>query len=143
MVFRVVSAITQQLGHSVMCVSSLARISESSDSSRKSLSSRKKSLQVSKGVVSFALEESCQLLTQLQAGAEQPAFDCRDGKSESLGRLLGGKLVDIAQHEHGAIGRFQALDRGVEDFAQLLAGEALFGIFAPRGDLADEGVLTG
>src|SRR4051794_4261896 len=103
MVFRVVSAITQQFGHSVMCVSSFARISASRFSSRKSLSSRRKSLQVSKGVVSLAFENSRQLLAELQAGAEKAAFYRRDRKPEGLGRLFRREVFDIAEDENRTV----------------------------------------
>src|SRR5580698_1645854 len=100
MVFLVVSAMTQQFGHSAMCASNLERNSASVRSSRKSLSSCRKSLHVSKSVVPLALEIAGQFLAQLQTGPEQPAFHRRHGKAQRIGRFLSGQLVDIPQLEN-------------------------------------------
>src|SRR5262245_59165279 len=111
MVLRVVSAMTQQFGHSAMCCSSLARRSASSASSRYSLSSLRNSLQVSKGVVSLALELARKFFAQLQARAKQAALDGRDRESQRLRRLFGRKIVNIAQHKNRPVQRLEALDR--------------------------------
>src|ERR1035441_5628675 len=135
-VFRVVSVITQQLGHSVMCCSSLARTSASTDSSRYSFSSLRKSLHVSKGVVPLALEVAGKLLPQLQAGSQQPALDRGDGEVQGVGRLLGGKLVDVPQHENGPVRRIEALNGRIENAAEFLARVALLRVFVPGGEFA-------
>src|SRR5439155_17212698 len=143
MVLRVVLAITEQLGHSLMWRSSLARSSASKFSSRYSLNSLRKSLHVSKGVVSFAFEEARQLLTQLQSGPQQPALDRRNRKTQGLRGLFRGELFDVAQHKNGAVKRLQAPDGGIQEAAQLIARKLLFGIFVPGGDFAHHSILAG
>src|SRR6185437_7232600 len=110
MVLRVVSAITQQFGHSVMWRSSFARISASSDSSRKSLNSLRNSLQVSKGVVPLAFKVPAELFAQLQPRPQEPALDGRNRKIQRFRRFFRGELIDIAQHKDRTIRRLQALD---------------------------------
>src|ERR1035437_2511039 len=117
-----------------MCRSSLARVSASIDSSRYSLSSCRKSLHVSKGVVSLAFEETRQLLAQLQAGPQQPAFHGRHGKAKHVRSLLGGKLVDVAQHENRAVRRLKALNRRIQNAAELLPRKELLGVLTPGCD---------
>src|SRR4051812_24517186 len=89
MVLRVVSQMTQQLGHSCRCFSSLARISALVHSSRKSFNSPRNSLHVSKGVVSFAFEESGELFAQLQASSEEAALDGGDRQIQRFGSFFG------------------------------------------------------
>src|SRR5271168_1045215 len=103
MVFRVVSQTTQQFGHSARWRSSLARISDSVFSSRKSLSSAKNSLHVSKGVVSFAFEETREFVAQLEARAQQAAFHGRYRQVERFGRLFGREAIHVAKRKHGAV----------------------------------------
>src|SRR5580704_16994329 len=117
MVFLVVSVITQQLGHSAMCASSLERNSASVRSSRKSLSSWRKSLHVSKGVVPLALEITGQFLAQLLTGPAQPAFHRRHGKAQRIGRFLSGQLVDIPEYKNRTIRRIEALHRRIQNSA--------------------------
>src|ERR1035441_3590930 len=107
MVFRVVSQTTQQFGHSARCRSSLVRISDSVFSSRKSLSSARNSLHVSKGVVSFAFEKTREFIAQLEARAKQAAFHRRYRQVERFGCLLGRQAIDIAKRKHGAVNRLQ------------------------------------
>src|ERR1035441_8756322 len=127
-VFLVVSAITQQLGHSAMCSSSLTRVSISTASSRYSLSSLRKSLHVSKGVVSLALEEAGQLLAQLQPGSQQPALHGRHGKAQRVGGFLRRELVYVPKLENGAVRRIETLDGRIEDFAELFTRIAVLGV---------------
>src|ERR1700712_3478246 len=103
MVLRVVSQITQQLGHSARGFSSLARISAFVHSSRKSLNSPRNSLHVSKGVISFAFEETRELFAQLQARPQQAAFHSGDRQVQCFGGLLGGEAVNIAKREDSAV----------------------------------------
>src|SRR5579872_765375 len=103
-----------------MCSSSLARTSVSADSSRYSLSSRRKSLHVSKGVVPLALEVPGQLLAQLQAGPQEAALHRRYGKAQRFRRFFGRKFIDVPQHENRAIGRLQTLNRRIEDAAEFI-----------------------
>src|SRR4051812_38963955 len=110
MVFLVVSAMTQQFGHSVICFSSFVRISLSRASSRKSLNSLKKSLHVSKGIISLALEESGQLFAQLQSCPQEPALDGRYGEPQSLCRFFCGQFFDVAEYENASIRWLQRLN---------------------------------
>src|SRR6266851_3940415 len=94
---------TQQFGHSAMCRSSFVRISASVFSSRKSVSSARNSLHVSKGVVSFALEKTREFVAQLQSGAKQSALDGGNSQIQCFGRLFGRKAIHIPQREHRAV----------------------------------------
>src|ERR1035441_5954718 len=114
-----------------MLRSNLLRNSASIVSSRYSLSSLRKSLHVSKSVVSLTLEEAGQLLPQLQSGPQQSALHRRNRKAKRFGRFLCGELIDIAQDEHASIERFQALDRGIQNGAEFLSRKLLLGILAP------------
>src|SRR5580704_2105429 len=110
MVFFVVSQTTQQFGHSARCLSSLARISPLVFSSRKSLSSARNSLHVSKGVVSFALEETREFIPQLQAGPKQAALHRRNAQVEHFGSLFGREPIHVAQRENRLIDRGELVD---------------------------------
>src|SRR5438045_1030292 len=111
MVLRVVSQTTQQFGHSAKCRSSLLRRSVRVFSSRKSLSSARNSLHVSKGVISLALEEPREFIAQLQAGAEQAALDRRHCQIQRFGGLFRGEAIDVAEGENGAIDGRKLIDR--------------------------------
>src|SRR5260370_42284350 len=71
---------TQQFGQALMWSSSFFRSSAPSDSSRKSDSSAKNCLQVSKGILHLFLEESGQFISKLQARPQQPALHGGAGK---------------------------------------------------------------
>src|SRR5438105_15675943 len=105
MVFRVVSQTTQQFGHSARWRSSLARRSALVLSSRKSLSSARNSLHVSKGVVSLAFEKTRESVPQLQAGAQQTALHGRNAEVERFGGFFSRKPVNITERKHGPVKR--------------------------------------
>src|ERR1700735_2453841 len=102
MVFRVVSHTTQQFGHSARWRSSLVRTSNSVFSSRKSLSSARNSLHVSKGVVSFAFEKPREFVAQLEPRAKQTALDSRYSQFEGLGGLFSRQAIDVAKGKYSA-----------------------------------------
>src|ERR1700733_9333064 len=115
MVFRVVSQTTQQFGHSARCLSSLTRISPLVVSSRKSLSSARNSLHVSKGVVSLAFEETRQFVPQLQPRPKQAALHRRHAQLKRLGSLFGRKPIHVAQRENRPVDRGELVDRTGQD----------------------------
>src|SRR5579872_107985 len=102
MVRLVVSHITQQFGHSVTCASRRLRKSASTVSSRYSFSSCRNSLQVSKDVVPFPLEETRQLLAQLQPSPQQPALNRRYRNPQRFSRLFRTQFFDVSQNENGS-----------------------------------------
>src|SRR5579863_1886587 len=120
MVLRVVSQTTQQLGHSARWRSSLARISPLVFSSRKSLNSARNSLHVSKGVVSFAFEETRQFVPQLQPCPQQAAFHGGYAQIQHLRRLFRRKPIHIAKGEHSPVDWREFVDHAREDRMQLL-----------------------
>src|SRR5260370_34429225 len=111
---------TQQFGQALMWSSSFFRSSAPSDSSRKSDSSAKHCLQVSKGILHLFLEECGQFIAKLQARPQKSALHRRDGKVQSFGRLFGREPFHIAQDEDGAIWVRQAVYGFVEDVVQFL-----------------------
>src|SRR5580658_10172270 len=110
MVFRVVSQTTQQFGHSLRCRSSLVRISPLVFSSRKSLSSARNSLHVSKGVISLAFEETRQFVAQLQPGPQQAALHGRHAEIKCFSGLFRREPIHIAEGENRAIDRREFVD---------------------------------
>src|SRR6266496_2747823 len=93
---------TKQLGHALIWASSLRRSSASMLSSRYSLSSCRNSLQVSKNIVPFPLEETSQLLAKLQTCPQQPALHCRDRNPQRIRSFFRTQFFDVAQHENGS-----------------------------------------
>src|SRR5260370_41857711 len=78
---------TQQFGQALMWSSSFFRSSAPSDSSRKSDSSAKNCLQVSKGILQLFLEECGQFISKLQARPQQPALHGGGWKIERPSRF--------------------------------------------------------
>src|SRR5665213_1621526 len=134
---------TQQFGHSDTCRSSFERMSASVFSSRYSESSSRNSLHVSKGVVSFALEETRKFVAKLQAGAQQAALDRGHREIERLGGLFGRKTIHIAKREDSAVDRREAIHGFGENGVQFRLRETNFRVGIPRRDFADHCILAG
>src|SRR5436190_13935628 len=109
---------TQQLGRALMWSSSFLRSSRPSDSSRKSDSSARNCLQVSKGILHLFLEERGQFISKLQPRSQQPALHSRDRKFQGFSRLFSREPFHVSQHEDGAIRRRETVHGFVGDVVQ-------------------------
>src|SRR5260370_11673887 len=87
---------TQQFGQALMWSSSFFRSSAPSDSSRKSDSSAKNCLQVSKGILHLFLEECGQFISKLQARPQQPALHGGECKNHEHHPFLGSRALPIS-----------------------------------------------
>src|SRR5260370_13852610 len=96
---------TQQFGQALMWSSSFFRSSAPSDSSRKSDSSAKNCLQVSKGILHLFLEECSQFISKLQARPQQPALHGGGLKIQGLSRFLGPEPFHVSPGQDGAVRR--------------------------------------
>src|SRR5580698_4578411 len=143
MVFLVVSQTTQQLGHSTRCCSRFARSSPAVFSSRKSVSSDRNCLHVSKGVISFAFEETREPVAQLQPGAQQAALHRGYAELEYVGSLFGRQSVHVAKSKHRTVNRREFVDGLGENRIQFLLRVSLLGVGIPGGDLTHNHVLAG
>src|ERR1700722_19405932 len=95
--------------------------------SRKSLSSCRNCLQVSKDILPFPFEFTSKLLPKGQPGPQEPALHRRNGDPETFGRLLCTQFFDVAQHENGAEIRLETLNSFVQNLPHLLLRILLLG----------------
>src|SRR5260370_40638968 len=97
---------TQQFGQALMWSSSFFRSSAPSDSSRKSDSSAKNCLQVSKGILHLFLEECGQFISKLQARPQQPALHGGGLKNGDPSRVLRRRAIHgVPRAEGGGLWR--------------------------------------
>src|SRR5580700_8826315 len=127
MVLRVVLRVTSQCSQSLRCSWRSARIAVEA-SSIISSSRARNSVQVislplspvgggrfCRGTSGFPFEISTEPLAKLEPSAQQARFDGGDAEAQSVGRVLGGEPLHVAQFEHDAEAGGQSLDGLLQD----------------------------
>ena len=152
MVLRVVLKTTSQWPHLCRCFATSARVSAATESSMRSSSKARNSVQVtfqsslSLGplvLTRFLAEVAAEALAQLQAGAQQARLDGRNAQAKSLRCFLGGEAFNVAQDKDDAEARGQALDGFAQNLGQFGLVVVLLGIGRPVGQVAGNGAFLG
>src|ERR1700722_17933809 len=121
---------TQQFGQSLMWSFSFLRSSALSDSSRKSDSSARNCLQVSKWVLHFSFEERRPY--REAAGVLLTPCSLRQGSKDRVPQpFLRSKALPYHASENGSVRSRQAVDGLVQNLPQLFLGVALLRIVFP------------
>src|SRR5665213_693543 len=86
-------------------------------------------------------EVSAQPFAQLQASAQQTAFDRRHAQSKRLSGFLGRQALNVPQRKDGAESWWQALNSSAKNVCQLRLIVVLFRIRHPVGEITWNGTL--
>src|SRR5258708_30044794 len=155
MVLRVVLRVTSQCSQPWRCSWRSARIAVEA-SSIMSSSRARNSVQVislplspvgsgrfCRGTSGFPFEISAETLAKLQPCAQKARFYGGDAEAEGLGRVLGGEALHVAQFEHDAEARGQALDGLLQDFLEFELGIIGLRVGSPVGQVAGDAAVLG